>query len=227
MIAKGSLEVATASADQTMKRYYRERAPVYDRVYMYPERQKDLRYLERNIPNPFAGRDVLEVAAGTGYWTRFISRKANSILATDVTVEALAQIRERGLTNNVSTRVIDAYSLDELSGSYSGAFAGLWFSHVPVERRREWLVSLHHRLDPGAIVVFLDNSTTQCERTPLSYTDDRGNTYQDRVTDSGEQYRVMKNFPTEKELLQTTSGLGRHHRFQALEHFWTLQYVAN
>ncbi len=42
-----------------MKRYYRERAPVYDRVYTYPERREDVRYPERHIPNPFAGRDVI------------------------------------------------------------------------------------------------------------------------------------------------------------------------
>ena len=141
----------TASSDDVIKRYYRERAPVYDRVYMYPERRGDLRYLERHIPNQFAGRDVLEVAAGTGYWTQFICRKANSILATDAIVESLAQIKQRGVTDTVSTQIVDAYSLDELHEIYTGAFAGLWFSHVPVERRREWLVSLHRRLDPRQV----------------------------------------------------------------------------
>lgn len=217
----------TASSDSVIKRYYRERAPVYDRVYMYPERREDLQYLERHIPNQFAGRDVLEVAAGTGYWTQFICRKANSILATDVIVEALAQIKQRVGTDTVSTQLVDAYALDELHQTYTGAFAGLWFSHVPVERRSEWLVSLHRRLDPGAIVVLLDNSLAQCERIPVSYTDERGNTYQDRVTDSGEKYRVLKNFPTEKELLEATLRLGRRHRYQELEHFWLFQYVVD
>ena len=31
---------------QDMTPYYRERAPVYDAVYGYPERQADLRFLE-------------------------------------------------------------------------------------------------------------------------------------------------------------------------------------
>jgi demethylmenaquinone methyltransferase/2-methoxy-6-polyprenyl-1,4-benzoquinol methylase len=227
VILRGSLKVDTASSDSVIKRYYRERAPVYDRVYGYPERREDLLYLKRHIANQFAGRDVLEVAAGTGYWTQFICRKANSILATDVIVEALAQVKQRDGTDTVSTRLVDAYSLDELNQTYTGAFAGLWFSHVPVERRREWLVSLHRRLDPGAIVVLLDNSLAQCERIPLSYSDERGNTYQDRLTDSGETYRVLKNFPTEKELLEATSQLGRDHRFQVLEHFGVFKYVVD
>jgi demethylmenaquinone methyltransferase/2-methoxy-6-polyprenyl-1,4-benzoquinol methylase len=194
---------------------------------MYPERRQDLLYLERHIANQFAGRDVLEVAAGTGYWTQFICQKANSILATDVIVEALAQIKLRGGTDTVSTRLIDAYSLDELHQTYTGAFAGLWFSHVPVGRRREWLVSLQRRLDPGAIVVLLDNSLAQCERIPLTYSDERGNTYQDRLADSGEIYRVLKNFPTEKDLLEATSGLGSGRRYQELEHFWLFKYVVD
>jgi len=60
-----------------MKEYYKERAPVYDRVYAYPERQDDLRELEEYIPAQFDGREVIEIAAGTGYWTQFIYKKAN------------------------------------------------------------------------------------------------------------------------------------------------------
>ena len=49
----------TASSDYVMKRYYRERAPVYDRFYTYPVRREDVRYPERHIPNQFTGRDVI------------------------------------------------------------------------------------------------------------------------------------------------------------------------
>lgn len=58
-----------------MKAYYQERAPVYDRVYSYPERQGDLRFLEEYILQQFSELRVLEIAAGTGYWTQFLSKK--------------------------------------------------------------------------------------------------------------------------------------------------------
>ena len=67
--------------EDTMQGYYRERAPVYDRVYAYPERQADLRWLEREIPALLSGRRVLQVAAGTGYWTQFSSADAQSLSA--------------------------------------------------------------------------------------------------------------------------------------------------
>ena len=96
-----------------MKEYYQQRAPVYDRVYSYPERQGDLRELEKYIPAQFDGLDIIEVAAGTGYWTQFICKKARSILSTDITAEALIQINNRaGDMQNITTKIVDAYSLD-------------------------------------------------------------------------------------------------------------------
>ena len=210
-----------------MKDYYKERAPVYDRVYAYPERQDDLRFLEEYVSDQFEGKDVIEIAAGTGYWTQFISQYAKSILATDATIEALSQIEVRDLKCAVETRVADAYSMENIKGGFDGAFAGLWFSHIPVERRREWLTVLHSHLDSGAKVLLLDNSRTQCERLPLSRTDDQGNTYQERETDSGERYQVLKNFPTESELLELTADLGCDHRFREMDHFWIFQYLFN
>ena len=213
-------------SDQDMKNYYRERAPVYDRVYTYPERQDNLRFLEKYVSDQFSGKNVLEIAAGTGYWTQFISQRANSVLATDVTAEALDQIRARITRCLVETRVVDAYSMDNVQGRFSGAFAGLWFSHVPLERRREWLITLHRYLDSGAVVFLLDNSSAQCERLPLTHTDDQGNTYQERETDTGERYLVLKNFSEESELMALTADLGCDHRFIKMEHFWFFQYVS-
>ena len=49
--------------------YYRERALEYDRVYLKPERQGDLYRIREWLSTVFDGRRVIEVAAGTGYWT--------------------------------------------------------------------------------------------------------------------------------------------------------------
>ena len=118
-----------------METYYRKRAPVYDRVYGYPERQQDLRYLQEVIPNRFAGRRVLEIAAGTGYWTQFIAKQAASVVATDLLPETLDRAKERPGLEGVEFRVMDAYRLNDIGGGYDGVFAGLWLSHVPLQRR--------------------------------------------------------------------------------------------
>ena len=52
-----------------MKEYYAARAKEYDQIYAKPERQTDLRLIEQWLPSRFEGARVLEIAAGTGYWT--------------------------------------------------------------------------------------------------------------------------------------------------------------
>lgn len=211
-----------------MVSYYRERAPVYDRVYQYPERQADLRFLESHIPEVLKGRRVLEVASGTGYWTECLSTSAKSILATDRESAQLDLLSTRHLKCPVQTRIQDAYHLDRLVDegiTYSGAFAGLWLSHVPKQRLNEFFCSLHQCLRPGAVVVLLDNSLAQCDQFPLIETDAQGNTYQLRELDSGSIHRVLKNFPAMDELKQVIAPFGQFRNYISLENFWLFQYT--
>jgi SAM-dependent methyltransferase len=210
--------------DTIMRDYYRLRAPVYDRVYSYPERQHDLRFLESYIPRQLAGKDVVEVAAGTGYWTQFIARSANSLIATDVTAQALGQARQRPGLEGLTTHLIDAFELGSLNQKFSGAFAGLWVSHVPKQDLPRFFNSLNQCLKPGATVLLLDNSEAQCERLPVSYTDDMGNSYQDRELDDGSLHRVLKNFPGESELRSALAADVCDIKYRQLDHFWLFQY---
>ena len=110
-----------------MAPYYRERAPVYDRVYSYPERQLDLRYLESHAMRVFENCRVLEIAAGTGYWTQFISQTAKSVLAVDREEAQLEELSRRDFKCPVESRVQDVYHVDRLvdeGRSFTGAFAG-------------------------------------------------------------------------------------------------------
>jgi hypothetical protein len=54
--------------------YYERRAAEYDAIYDKPERQDDLEELKVRLRELFAGRTVLEIAAGTGCWTQHIAR---------------------------------------------------------------------------------------------------------------------------------------------------------
>ncbi|MBI3228728.1 MAG: class I SAM-dependent methyltransferase [Burkholderiales bacterium] len=122
----------SASAHE-MKSYYAGRAAYYDDVYNKPERQADIAFLREFLPERLAGRHVLEVACGTGYWSQHIAAQAASYLATDGVAEPLEFAKQRPHVDPQRCMIADVYALPASLGSFDGAFAGLWFSHVAAE----------------------------------------------------------------------------------------------
>jgi demethylmenaquinone methyltransferase/2-methoxy-6-polyprenyl-1,4-benzoquinol methylase len=206
-----------------MRAYYASRAPYYDAVYLKPERAKDIAFLSDYLPTAFAGRSVLEVACGTGYWTQHIAKTATRLVAIDAGSEPLGFAKLRPRAERVTFRLEDAYQLPADLGEFDAAFAGLWFSHVPIERRVEFIRSLHARLQPRAKVIFIDNSDVQCREWPIVETDAHGNTYQRRQLRDRSVHRVLKNFPQEDQLMHLLSP-ALAFSFRQLDNFWLLEY---
>ena len=211
-------------ASDEMKAYYAARAPYYDDVYLKPEREADLSFLKKHIPAYFAGRSVLEVACGTGFWTPHIANLAASVKATDWTPEPLNFAKLRPGVETVTFAQADAYALPADLGRFEGAFAGLWFSHVPVASRNAFFQSLHDRLTPGARVLLLDNSDSQLSDFPIEEVDDDGNTYQHRQLLDGTVHRVLKNFPTSTQLSALVAPFAARSKHIQLKNFWLFEY---
>ena len=177
--------------------YYARRAAEYERIYAKPERQDDLRAIEAWLPTQFANRDVLEIACGTGRWTPHGARDCASWLATDLISETIDIARSKPLPEGrVRFALADAYALHEITGEFDAAFAGFWWSHVPLARLPSWLDALHAKLQPGSRVVFIDNLYVEGSSSAIARTDAQGNTYQQRRLDDGSRHEVLKNFPT-------------------------------
>ncbi|HYX64380.1 MAG TPA: methyltransferase domain-containing protein [Burkholderiales bacterium] len=204
--------------------YYRRRAAEYEAIYAWPKRQADLDVLRKEIPARLAGRTVLEIACGTGYWTERIARTAKRVVATDLAPEPMAIARAKDYACPVELRSTDAYALDEALGAFDAAFAGFWWSHVPISRRGAFLHSLHARLQPGARVVIFDNRYVEGEMHPIVETDGDGNTYQRRRLADGGEHRVLKNFPSEEDLRRPLAGLASTVRYTPLRYYWLLDY---
>ncbi len=100
-----------------MQEYYAARASEYDRVYLKPERQADLRQIEQWLPTVFAGKSVLEVACGTGYWTQFIAPVAAAVVAVDAAPETLDNRYVEGSSTPICERDAEGntYQLRRLS----------------------------------------------------------------------------------------------------------------
>ena len=210
-----------------MKAYYAARAREYERIYAKPERQSDLRKLEAMIPAHFTGRSVLEIACGTGYWTRHIARTAGRILATDLTEETLEVARGKDLPGaKVRFAIADAFDLPAAEGPFDGAYAGFWWSHLRHSQCRPFLASLNRCLAPGSVVVLMDNLYIAGSSIPVSRRDVEGNTWQARKLDNGSAHEVLKNFPSESQLMDHVAGFGVNARYVALEYYWLFSFEA-
>lgn len=213
------------AVDQTVE-YYAARAPVYDATSGYEDPEGERLRVPAKIryQRLFRGLDVLEVACGTGYWTAVVGEVAESVLATDINpaVVGLAEERCRSL-RSVRFRVVDALSLKGVPPGFTGALGMWWWSHVPKSALQGFLRALHSRLRPGSPVLFNDQ-LPYGGRTRES--DAEGNTLELRTLPDGRCFRVMKNFPTERELRTALHGIADdvEYRINRSGTHWELQY---
>jgi SAM-dependent methyltransferase len=216
-----------------LETYYQRRASEYDAIYEKPERQEDLAALKKWLPELFAGRRVLEIAAGTGYWTEHLAATAETVLATDVSPDPLLIAKERLEASNsrgdtralVSFRLGDAYRLEDLEGQFDAAFAGFWWSHIPVADIPRFLAGVAKRLPSGSLIAMIDNRYVEGSNHPITRTDEDGNTYQRRLLSDGSTWEVLKNFATPDQLLDFVQPYASEASVESLTYYWLLRYA--
>ena len=201
--------------------YYRERAAEYDAVYAKPERQADLARLRKLLPRLVAGRRVLEVAAGTGYWTQYLATTAASVTATDVNAETLAIAAQRDFgSGDVTLRVADACALAAVPGEFDTVFCGFWWSHVLRADIPRFLTGVRDRVGSGARLILLDNRYVAGSNHPVTRTGPDGDTYQQRTLTDGREYEVLKNFPSHSQVAADLEGVATGLDWAELDYFW-------
>ena len=190
-------------------------------IYSRPERQKDITQIKQVLRNGFSSETVLEIAAGTGFWTSVISETASSILAIDYNDEVLdiAKMKNYG-SCNVKFQKADAYNLSFLKQQFSAGFAGFWWSHIPLQNIYSFLKNFKYPLINNAVIIFLDNKYVEGNSTPISRKDSEGNTYQQRILNNGSTYEVLKNFPEKEELYKKLSLEFSNVEIEFMDYFW-------
>jgi demethylmenaquinone methyltransferase/2-methoxy-6-polyprenyl-1,4-benzoquinol methylase len=155
------------AVDREMLAYYEARAPEYDDWYLRrgryshgPEEDAawsaDLgRAREWLAVLPWRG-EILEIAAGTGWWSPVLAAKGR-LTMIDGAEAPLRIARERlaalGLT--AETLVRDAWARPDRT--FDGLFAGFWLSHVPQERLAAFFALARAWLRPGGTFAFIDS----------------------------------------------------------------------
>lgn len=206
--------------------YYARRAAEYERIYAKPERQNDLMLLRTLVAGELAGRRVVEIACGTGYWTAAFAPTARSVTATDLAPEPLAIARAKSYPGGrVRFARSDAWRPQDIEGTFDAMFAGFWWSHVPRAAVPGFLAAWHARLGAGSRMVFVDNRYVAGSSTPVARVDSAGDTWQRRRLDDGSEYEVVKNFPTAEELRAAPGPRVSAATLTELQYYWLFAYT--
>jgi SAM-dependent methyltransferase len=210
-----------------LKEYYARRSVEYEKIYARsdPIRQAEQALLAAELKDHLAARRVLEVACGTGYWTRYLVESASSVVAFDVNSEMLSIARGKRLSRDkVAFVAADAHALGSIKGEFDGALLMFWLSHVPRRTTPTFLDELHARLPSGARVFMADNVYIAGIGGELVRGSLGSDTYKIRTLSDGSAYSVLKNYHTRDELqdLLSPHATDLDIRFGAC--FWRAKY---
>jgi SAM-dependent methyltransferase len=203
--------------------YYRKRASEYDTLYATAAWQSELAVLRDWLVAQVRSRTILEVAAGTGYWTAVAARVASAITATDINPEMLAIASAKELGAHVALVQADCWRLPQLPGAFEVGMAHLWWSHVRKQDRRLFLSHFASRLQEHATLLMIDQNHVPDFGMPIRRRDAAGNSYQTRWLDNGERFEVVKNYPDESELELSVGQACEDVDILQLTYFWALR----
>jgi SAM-dependent methyltransferase len=189
-------EVPALVAEQVA--YYRARAPDYDDVYLGKDWDRCIEEL------PIAG-DVLELACGSGHWTRLLAARARSVTAIDAAPEMLALARQRAKDLPVEFIQADVFAWQP-PRRYDTVFFAFWLTHVPPARFAAFWSMVGAALAPGGLVCFIDSSSG--ERGSEQVLADQSTPTVCRRLRDGTEHRVVKVYYTPGELVARLAELG-------------------
>lgn len=212
--------------NKDMVSYYRDRAEEYDKgayeANKRPEIQPDIQATTRILQEVFAGKSVLEIAAGTGFWTEKIAQTARSITATDINQSMVNVARTKQYPKgNVTFRAADLYTLDGIP-LHEGLFGGFIFSHILKQDLNRFIDTINKYVVPGGTIVLMDNNRKINQNQDR--TDEHGNNYRLRTLEDGSKHEIVKNYPTEQELKDLLRTRSTGIDFKNLEYYWILIY---
>jgi len=191
------------------KLYYAERAPEYDdwwyRRGRYELESDALARWQADVAEAEAALEafeprgaVLELAAGTGIWTRKLVRLAERVVAADANAETLA-------LNTGAAELVRADVFEwETAECFDLVFFSFWLSHVPDDRFEEFWSVVRAALRPGGRVFLVDSGAGDTAHTGTDQADGE----ETRSLADGRTFRIVKRRWRPDELAERVAPFG-------------------
>lgn len=207
---------------QEQIRYYEDRAPEYEDVWfrrgrydLGPEGNarwfEETARLEAAVDAFDATGEVLELACGTGLFTRRLARRARRLTAVDASAAVLAINRERVADPSVRYVHADLFAWEPPAGrSFDAIFSGFLISHIPPSRFEGFWERLGRWLAPEGRVFFCDDVAGAEARpsNPGEAVEDGPDFAHSRTLQSGQTYTIVKVFHHPEGLTEALRALG-------------------
>lgn len=205
--------------------YYRARAPEYEQIYYrdVPERRKEIDDQCEYVRHIAMHKTVLDLACGTGYWSRVASETAKEIVACDIAAEMIFQAKTKKYKCPVEFAVSDLYHLPFQSGFFDLIMLGFWLSHEPNQNYSALFDSITASLSPGGRLWLIDNNPpAEGLQIDSAGTDEHGNNFKMRRLGNGDEYVILKNYFSQDRLESVLSARFRIIDLIYKKYYWSV-----
>ena len=212
--------------DDTTEKYYRFRAPEYEQIYYRDDvgRRNELDEEAERLRQLARDKDVLEIACGTGYWTKVMSESAGSILATDLSGEMIREAQKKTYACPVRFQQSDMMRLGFGDQTFGLIALGFWFSHHPRQDYGQLFDLIEAQLASNGVVWMIDNNPpAEGPQTNHAYLDGYGNHFKYRWLDDGTRFTILKNYFSESELGKIFSPRFKIKSIIYNRYYWSVQ----
>jgi 2-polyprenyl-3-methyl-5-hydroxy-6-metoxy-1,4-benzoquinol methylase len=190
---------------QAQVAYYRHRAAEYD-LTSYEDVPRADRRIAALLDQLRPDGDILEIACGTGIWTRHLASHARSLTALDAAPEMIALARQRVADPSVTFVAADVLDWIPL-GRYDTVFFGFWLSHVPASAFGRFWSVVRGALASDGRVLFVDDLPEAAGRE--TYLAGSGEIVERQLRD-GTRHQLVKLVRDPQALTRQLTELGWH-----------------
>lgn len=164
--------------------FYRARAPEYDQSVAT---QDQLEPVKRTLREMGPVDHIVELACGTGLWTKELAKIGQSVTAIDASPEMIEINRRRVADPRVVYEQADLFAWRP-AAEYDLLVAGFWLSHVPPDLLEGFLQRIRPAVRPGGRLFLVD----QCNDIPDDAQGDREGIFQRRRLSDGRTFTIVK-----------------------------------
>lgn len=212
--------------ESNMIEYYDRRAPEYEQIYYrdIPARRLEIDQEAERLSELVGGKQVLDLACGTGYWAEVMSLSAAHVVASDLSSGMINQAKEKQYRSKVDFVRADLYHPPFCKKSFDVVTLGFWLSHHPRPDYESLFAPLSSLVKADGLIWMIDNNPpAEGDQQDSIGSDQAGNNFKTRLLDNGEEFTILKNYFSEDDLRNILSPAFNISQMIFGKYYWSLQ----